>query len=92
MQMIDAKQQLDFSRISGEVTATGQTAILVPESKGAAALFVQPQFDLGPDVRIWSQKTKDGTWMICFSTIPQSTGNVSWLAVPADLPTPRFGS
>ncbi len=91
MTMIDARNQIEFTGICGEVNATGQTAIRVPESKGAIALFLQPQFDLGPECRIWSQRTKDGSWMICFTTIPQSTGKVSWFAVPPGLPTPSFG-
>ena len=81
-------EHIVFDRICGEVDALGQTAIRVPQSKGAAALYVQAQFDLGPDVRMWSEKGRDGTWMICFSTIPQSTGKVSWLAIPSGLPTP----
>lgn len=87
MSMVDASQEIAFDSISGEVEATGQTAIRIPKSKGAGALFAQPQFDLG-DVRMWTQRAKDGSWMICFSTIPKSSGRVSWLAIPSGLPTP----
>lgn len=88
MTMIDAAQQIDFSRVCGTVDAMGQTAIRVPQSKGAVALFVQPQFDVGPGVQTWVERGRDGVWMICFSTIPQGTGKVSWFAIPAGLPTP----
>jgi hypothetical protein len=85
--MVDASQEISFDSICGEVEALGQTAIRIPESKDAEALFVQAQFDLG-DVRMWTQRAKDGSWMICFSTIPKSSGKVSWLAIPTGLPTP----
>lgn len=91
MSMVDASQEIEWNSVSGEVEALGQTAIRVPQTKGAAALFVQPQFDLGEGVRIWAQKGKDDVWMICFNVIPPTSGKISWLAVPAGLPTPSFG-
>ena len=91
MSMVDASQEIEWSSICGEVDATGQTAIRIPESVDAVALFAQPQFDLGDGVRIWTQKAKDNTWMICFNVIPTNFGKISWLAVPAGMPTPSFG-
>lgn len=88
MSMVDASQEIEWTSISGEVEARGETAIRIPQSKGAVGLFVQPQFDLGDGIRLWTEKLKDDTWMICFNLIPPKAGKISWLAVPAGLPTP----
>ena len=88
MSMVDASQEIEWASVSGEVEARGETAIRIPQSKGAIGLFVQPQFDVGEGIRIWTEKLKDGTWIICFNMIPPKTGKISWLAVPAGLPTP----
>ncbi len=88
MSMVDASQEIEWATISGEVEARGDTAIRIPQSKGAIGLFVQPQFDIGDGIRIWTEQLKDGTWIICFNVLPSKLGKISWLAVPAGLPTP----
>lgn len=91
MSMVDASQEIEWGSISGEVNATGQTAIRIPQSLDAVAMFVQPQFDLGDGVRIWAQRGRDNVWMICFNVIPPTLGKISWLAVPPGMPTPSLG-
>ena len=91
MSMVDASQEIEWTTISGEVEARGDTAIRIPQSKGAIGLWAMPQFDLGEGIRMWTEQLRDETWMICFNLIPPNNGKISWLAVPAGLPTPEFG-